>query len=91
MQDLKYLFTLIKNASKDVASIRARRLIGVTYILVTEWQRSFQTNWIFGLHTAGREMKREVLLLVSKPAFLNASESRCFAREFSESGDLRHW
>lgn len=38
----------------------------------------------------GRRNKRKFLLLVSKPAFLNASKSRCFAREPSESGGLPH-
>lgn len=90
--DLKYLFTLIKNASKDVASIRVRRPIrGYIYIVDRNSGEFFKKkNGSLDNIQQGRRNKWGVLLLVSKPASLNASNSRCFARELSESGGLPH-
>ena len=88
--DPKYLFTLVKNASKDVASIRVRRPIrGYIYIVDRIAANvSKKKNGSLDNIQQGRRNKRRVLLLVSKPAFLNASNSRCFARELSEGGGL---
>ena len=49
--DLKYLFTLVKNASKDVASIGVRRPIRGYIYIVDRIAANVSKNWISGQHT----------------------------------------